>query len=330
VKWEKGIFGRIAIRGVGLGEWFGVERDAKRLLLNTTHFHIGSCAWTYEDWRGVFYPGDLPTSQWLGWYARVFNAVEIDSTFYSSPPASTIAKWLGEAPAHFRFTCKAPKVITHQLKLRNCEEPLAEFLETMRPLHGHLGAILVQLPPSFSPERDGTALRDFVLGLPHGWRFAIEFRHADWHQPRFAKLLEEHGVCWVWNDTTTIAEQNQGPFGFLPETADFLYVRLMGDLRTKYGAGGRRVFKYKEVMWSRAAAIDSWAVRLLKHANEQTEHAKGIYVMCSNHYEGYAPATCRELGKRVGVEIALPEMGAEAEMDGKGTKTKRPRQMKLL
>jgi len=193
------------------------------------NIHIGSCAWTYDDWRGSFYPADLPHDRWLAWYARVFNAVEIDSTFYTSPPAHTVARWLAEAPPHFRFTCKAPKTITHQQRVRGCDGLLAAFLEAMQPLHAHLGPILVQLPPSFSPERDATALRDFVLALPHGWKFAIEFRHADWHQPRFVKLLEDHGVCWVWSDMTSVADQDQGPFGFLPETADYLYVRLMGD-----------------------------------------------------------------------------------------------------
>jgi uncharacterized protein YecE (DUF72 family) len=282
--------------------------------------HIGSCAWTFDDWRGAFYPADLPSDRWLAWYARVFNAVEIDSTFHANPPARTVARWLSEAPPHFRFTCKAPKTITHQLRLRHCEALLASFLEAMRPLHGHLGPILVQLPPSFAPERDATALRDFILALPHGWKFAIEFRHANWHQPRFVKLLEDHGICWAWSDMTPLADQDQAPFGFLPETADFLYVRLMGDKHTKYGPGGSRVFRYKEVIWSRARAIESWAVRLHK----QAAHVKAIYILCNNHYEGFAPATCRELAARLGLEITLPPT-TEPELSPKG-----PRQMKLL
>jgi uncharacterized protein YecE (DUF72 family) len=282
--------------------------------------HIGSCAWTYEDWRGPFYPADLPANRWLAHYAHVFNGVEIDSTFYASPAVNAVAHWLAETPAHFRFTSKAPKAITHQKRLRGCEGLLEEFLGAMQPLHGRLGAILVQLPPSFSPARDAGALRDFILALPHGWKFAIEFRHADWHQPRFVKLLEDHGVCWAWSDTTSVADQDQAPFGFLPETADFLYVRLMGDLRTKYGAGGKRIHRYREVMWSRALAIESWAVRLLK----QAEHVRDIHVLCSNHYEGFAPATCQALGARLGVDFTLPG-DAITEPASKG-----PRQMKLL
>ena len=110
---------------------------------------------------------------------------------------------------------------------------------------------------------------------------------------------------------------------FLPETADFLYVRLMGDLKSKYGAGGKRIFQYKEVLWSRAIAIENWAVRLHK----QAEHVKNVYILCSNHYEGFAPVTCRELGTRLGLDITLPPTVADSEPapNGKG-----PRQMKLL
>jgi uncharacterized protein YecE (DUF72 family) len=285
-----------------------------------THFHIGSCAWAFDDWRGSFYPADLPAGRWLAWYAHVFNAVEIDATFHAIPPPNTVAHWLAETPGHFRFTCKAPKAITHERRLRDCEALLAEFLDAIQPLHPRLGAVLIQLPPSFTPERDATALRDFVLALPHGWKFAIEFRHADWHQPRFVTLLEDRGVCWVWNDLTSVRDQDKAPFGFLPETADFLYVRLMGDLQTKYAAHGERRFRNTRVLWPRAAAIESWAVRIHK----QVERVKNIYLLCNNHYEGFAPATCQALGSRLGLEIALPPTAEEVEP------ATGPRQLKLL
>jgi uncharacterized protein YecE (DUF72 family) len=281
---------------------------------------MGSCAWTYDDWRGAFYPADLPPSRRLAFYAGIFNAVEIDSTFYSNPPAQMVARWLAETPGHFRFTCKAPKTITHQKRLRGCERRLEEFLEAMQPLHARLGPILIQMPPSFAPARDATALRDFILALPHGWKFAVEFRHAEWRQPRFVKLLEEHGVCWAWSDTSSVAEQDVAPFEILPETADFLYVRLMGDLRTKYDTAGNRRYQYKEVMWPRSLAIGSWGVRLQRHS----ESAKDIYILCSNHYEGFAPATCKSLGAELGLDFPLP--GETAPNPPPGA----PKQMKLL
>jgi uncharacterized protein YecE (DUF72 family) len=299
---------------------FGVETSRLSASNLNNHIHIGSCAWAFDDWRGVFYPPDLPQNRWLHWYARTFNAVEIDSTFYATPSANTVARWLGEVPPHFRFACKAPKAITHERRLRDCEGLMVDFLAAMQPLHGHIGAVLIQLPPGFAPARDGTALREFVLGLPHGWRFAIEFRHPDWHQPRFVKLLEERGICWVWNDLSPLPEQERAPFGFLPETADFLYVRLMGDARTKFDGTGERQHRYVRRLWSREKALESWAVRLHK----QAEHIKTIYIFVNNHYEGFAPITCRTIAGRLGIEIVLPDLGArEPEREGL-------RQMKLF
>jgi uncharacterized protein YecE (DUF72 family) len=308
--------------GAGRGE--SLEEKETRMSSEAAHphqVHIGSCAWAFEDWRGVFYPPELPPGRWLGWYARTFNAVEIDSTFYATPPAHTVAKWLADAPAHFRFTCKAPKTITHELRLRGCNPLLAEFLERMEPLHGHMGPVLIQLPPSFAPAGDAAALREFVLGLPHGWKFAIEFRHAEWHQPRFARLLEDHGVCWVWSDMTPLPDQAQGPFGFLPETAPFIYLRLMGDPRTKFNAAGERIVHYREMLWPRAGAVESWAVRLGK----QAEQAKGIYVFANNHYEGFAPLTCRRIAEHLGMKLTLPNPEAAEEEPQAG-----PRQMRLF
>jgi uncharacterized protein YecE (DUF72 family) len=119
---------------------------------------------------------------------------------------------------------------------------------------------------------------------------------------------------------SSVADQEQGPFGVLPETADFLYVRLMGDRQTKYSDGGKHLFRYDGLRWSRAEAIESWAVRLHKQAGR----VKAIYVFCNNHYEGFAPVTCRQLAARLGMEITLPPT-ADPEPASKG-----PTQMKLL
>lgn len=278
--------------------------------------HIGSCAWTYDDWRGSFYAADLPKSRWLNTYAQTFRAVEVDSTFYATPPPETVAHWLEATPREFRFTCKAPKAITHQKRLRDCAGLLEDFLEGLRPLKPKLGPIVFQMPPSFAPERSAPVLREFLGSLPSGWKFAIEFRHADWHQPRFVKMLEDHNVCWTWADLTPVEDQAQGPFGFLPETADFLLVRLMGDVKRKYGGDSKRLFKYREVQWPRAKALESWALRLSKHV----ESVKEIYVSVSNHYEGFSPATMRTLAGLLGETVVLPETaGARPEKAGQLT-----------
>ena len=276
-----------------------------------TPIHIGTCAWSYDDWRGVFYPEHLPQAKWLEFYARHLAAVEVDSTFYHVPTPHAAAHWHEVTPPHFRFACKLPREITHERKLRDSADALAEFLAGLEPLGEKLACVLVQLPPFFTPQHDATALRDFVLGLPGGVRFAIEFRHAGWHVPRFAHLLEEHRVCWVWSDATALEQQAEGAFAFQPDTADFAYVRLLGDLGKKYGADGRQIHRYRELLWPREPGLESWAVRIRQAVAEKA----AVFVAASNHYEGFAPQTCQRLGERLGAKIELPVPDGETGGD---------------
>lgn len=272
--------------------------------MNST-VHIGTCAWSFDDWRGAFYPPSLPPNQWLAWYARFFSAVEIDSTFYATPGAPAVARWLAATPETFRFTCKMPREITHARKLRDCSEPLALFLAGIAPLRagGRLGPVLIQLPPYFEPRLDEGALREFLSGLPRGWSFAVEFRHADWHQPRIVSLLENAGVCWVWNDLSSLAERDRAPFRILPQTSDCLYIRLIGDLQTKYRGDGSRAFRYSSLLWPRDSAIESWAVKIRR----TLRGTKCVHIFANNHYEGFSPKTCQRLARQLGVEISLPD-----------------------
>jgi len=269
---------------------------------------IGACAWSYEDWRGVFYPEHLPAARRLEFYAKYLRAVEVDSTFYHAPKAQVTAHWNDVTPDAFRFACKLPREITHERRLRDSQELLLEFMQDLAPLGRKLACVLIQLPPSFSPKTDEHALREFVRELPGGARFAIEFRHPGWHQPRTADLLGSHGVCWVWNDATPLDHQQEGAFEFLPDTADFLYVRLMGDFERKYDAQGGHLHRYRELQWPRDAALESWAVRIAQNADS---HA-GVFVAATNHFEGFAPLTCQRLAARLGLHLSLPKPEAGA------------------
>ncbi len=267
--------------------------------------HIGTCAWSYDDWRGVFYPGHLPQSEWLAWYARHLPTVEIDSTFYSAPSLQTAAHWLDATPDHFRFTCKLPREITHERRLRDCSGQTRAFLDALAPLRAKLGPILIQLPPTFAPERDESALKEFIMELPRDFSFAVEFRHGDWHLPRIVRFFEQEKICWVWTDTTPLAMQNRAAFEFLPQTADCLYVRLLGDLAAKYHADGSRIHRrYHGIEWPRDASLESWAIKLQKHLAD----ASCIYVFAGNHFEGFSPLTCQRFARLFGMSIALPEL----------------------
>jgi len=271
-------------------------------LTDQKKIRIGACAWSFEDWRGTFYPSDLPDSQWLEFYANHFPVVEIDSTFYAAPAENTIRRWVEMTPATFRFTCKLPREITHACRLRDCRAELNSFLRAITPLAPKLRVILIQLPPSFAPKDGKPALRAFLAQLPRDFRFAIEFRHAGWHRPQIVGLLEKYRVCWVWADTTPLNERNLAPFEFLPRTADFLYLRLLGDYTTKYDVDGGHVHRYEKLLWKREAALESWSLKIERHLSE----LRNVWAFVSNHFEGFAPETCQRLAHRLGFDLPLP------------------------
>lgn len=266
------------------------------------HICIGTCAWSFEDWRGAFYPRALPQSEWLECYARHLGAVEVDATFHHTPARKVVENWAGRTPDNFVFACKLPRSITHEAKLRDCREELETFVEALAPLGGKLACILIQLPPSFAPEADEGALRHFIMELPRRVRFAIEFRHGGWHTPRTTRFLQDNGLAWAWTDVTPLDEQNLAPFELLPQTADFLYVRLLGDLTTKYHKDGSRVHRYGSLMWPREPALENWAVKIQQHL----QTCERILAFANNHFEGFSPLTCQRLARKLGIALELP------------------------
>jgi uncharacterized protein YecE (DUF72 family) len=179
----------------------------------------------YETWRGVFYPVELPDRTFLPFYCQVFNAVEVDSTFYGTPREGAVQRWSSVTPEGFSLCAKMPRVITHEMSLVGAQVETAAFLETMRQLGAKLGPILIQFPPSFTAEQFHL-LNAFLAALPPDLRFAVEFRHGSWYtstgditEAKVADMLSNYGFagCDSMRDC-------------LPHspTADFLYIRWIG------------------------------------------------------------------------------------------------------
>lgn len=263
---------------------------------------FGTCAWTHDDWRGVFYPPHLPPSGRLAYYSQFMTAVEVDSTFYHIPTPAVASHWAEVTPREFLFSCKVPREITHERKLRECESVVTDFLSGIEPLREKLGCLLIQLPPFFAPKRDEHALREFVHSLPGGWPWAIEFRDHEWHFPRIVHLLEERGICWCWNDLSAVKNADAAAFDFRPRTADFAVLRFMGDSSTKYRGDGSLVHHYDRLQWPRAASLENWAAKIRTEAPE----LKRMMVFANNHFEGYAPLTAQRFAEKLGAALHLP------------------------
>jgi uncharacterized protein YecE (DUF72 family) len=178
---------------------------------------IGTSGYSYPEWKGSFYPKDLPTKKMLPYYAERFNTVEINNTFYRMPTASTIENWLKEVPSNFKFTFKAPQKITHHQRLKECKELVTVFFETVKTAGSQFGMILFQLPPNL--KKDLPRLEGFLESLPRGMPSAFEFRHESWFDEEIYAALKTHGVSLCIADS----EKLKTP---VTATSDFGYFRL--------------------------------------------------------------------------------------------------------
>jgi uncharacterized protein YecE (DUF72 family) len=180
---------------------------------------IGTSGWSYPTWKPAFFPEKLPAKRFLEFYATQLNAVELNATFRRMPTAAAIAGWVGSTPADFRFAAKAHQSITHFKRLKNAEESLRFFLQSLEPMRqsGKLGPILFQIPPNL--KADAALLAAFVQLLPQAYQFAFEFRHETWFVDSVYEILKKKNVALCWAESEKIATPHVA-------TAGFLYYRL--------------------------------------------------------------------------------------------------------
>ncbi len=251
--------------------------------------HIGTQGWSYPDWVGTFYPPGSRQEHWLQFYAEVYDTVELDTTFYHPPRAAVVRSWSRNTPAGFVFAAKVPQRITHESRLSNMGPQMQAFVEALAPLGEKLGPLLVQMPAEF--ERDeGTVgvLERFLAAAPGDVRLAVEFRHASWHVPETWDLLRRHraAVAWTeWRDLPRVVEV----------TADFLYLRWLGDRR--------EIEKYDRVSIDRSAEFGAWE-RDVKRALPEVREVFGYF---NNHWAGHSPASANEMKRRLGLATVAPK-----------------------
>jgi uncharacterized protein YecE (DUF72 family) len=253
---------------------------------------LGTQGWGYKDWVGPFYPPDTRPRDYLSVYARAFDAVELDTTFYATPRPAQVDAWRAATPDDFEFTAKTPRAITHDRHLVGAQDEMTEFLQAISRLREKLGAVLLQMPPDFVwDERE--ALWAFVRTLPSDVSFAVELRHRSWVRDETFERLREAGVAW------TAADLHYMP-RMVELTADFLYVRWLGERR--------RIERLHAVQIDRSAELDAWADKL----NEVASRVQRIYGFANNHYSGHAPADIRYL--RAALGLPNPEPGHQASL----------------
>jgi len=189
---------------------------------------VGTSGYSYKEWKGSFYPGDLPAAKMLPFYAQHFDTVEINNTFYRMPEGKTMVKWAGEVPDGFTFSVKAPQRITHQKKLVDCEDDVRLLFEAASELGPKLGPVLFQLPPF--ARKDAAKLRDFIAIIPRERAVGFEFRHDSWLDEEIHSILRDRDAALCASDTDETPDSDS----LVVPTASWGYLRLR---RTQYGEG---------------------------------------------------------------------------------------------
>jgi uncharacterized protein YecE (DUF72 family) len=198
--------------------FFGSLKSAFTLpILSHMKFWIGTSGFQYTEWKGNFYPEDLPAAKMLPFYAERLSTTEINYTFHRIPAPKTIDNWKALTPGNFRFALKAPQKITHWSKLRDCADTLRYFHDVVSALGEKLGPVLFQLPPNF--KKDTLVLGDFLNGLPGGMRAAFEFRHESWFDDEVFETLRACSAALCIADTEKLETPKV-------VTTDYGYLRL--------------------------------------------------------------------------------------------------------
>ena len=241
--------------------------------MSDKRIRVGCSGWQYADWRDRFYPKGLPQRRWLEHYARTFDTVEVNATFYRLAKPDAVAQWLEPTPADFVFAVKGSQYLTHMKRLLDRDRGLERFYASIAPLveSPKLGPVLWQLPPNF--RRDDDRLDAWLSALRRfsGRRHAVEFRDASWFVPEVYGILHAHGAALaIGDDPRRVAVPHV-------VTAEWTFVRF------HHGHRGRRG-NYSD------SELEEWAARV----RDLATHGE-VYAYFNNDWEGFAVANARRL-----------------------------------
>lgn len=232
-------------------------------------YHLGTSGWSYQGWKGRFYPEELSQKEWFPFYVQHFNTVEINMTFYRFPKPETLQGWFSKVPEQFKFTLKANRQITHYKKIKGVKSDLRYFYILADNLREKLGCILFQLPPSLT--LDLGLLEEFLSNLSPEHKNVIEFRHESWYTKKVYNLLKSFRVIFC------VVSSKKVP-STIVETTETCYFRL-------HGLTGGYKYSYTD------EELKEWAEEIRK------TKAKEYYIYFNNDYQAYAVANSKKLGE---------------------------------
>lgn len=272
----------------------------------TGTLRVGASSWSFPDWRGPFYPPQTPADRQLSFYARQFNSVEANTSFYALPAPKTLLRWLDSVPEGFTFSLKAPREITHEKRLVNVERTTAAYLDVLRSLGPAAAPGLIQFPATFTRAAAGRRLADFVDSLATSAadiQLSVEVRAFDLMTTAFIRFLLERGIGFVAVERTGQPDT----FANLQTAAELTAARLPCHIRL-IGNDRDPLPDDKRIRRPQEELLDKWAKRIAGLLKDGTD----VFCYVHNPFEGHAPETVRRLRDRVSQYLPLPDWNPTA------------------
>ena len=248
------------------------------------NLYLGTIGFSYDFWKGSFYPPNTDSKDYLRYYASKFNTVEVDSTFYRIPSEQTVTNWKHQTPKGFKFALKFPRLITHMKKLKDCQNETRVFLQRANLLEEKLGPLLLQFPPNFTIDHLPD-LVDYLEDLPKTSRYVVEVRNKSWLKTDFYSVLQTYGVALAWSDSQLSLHTSE-------VTADFLYMRWEGDRRKVNGTLGK-------IENDKQTDLNNWAVKLRSFLDKQMN----VFGYFGKYYSGFPPSDAAYLQANLGIKV---------------------------
>ena len=241
-------------------------------------YFLGCSGWSYDGWKGSFYPKELDNRYWLSYYSQIFDFVEIDSTFYRIPSKFMVNNWDKRTTDNFRFAVKFPKVITHDKRLKDVKKDIERFYDIMEPLYDKILVFLIQLPPSLQIAEGLELIKNLQYQLNPSFRYAIEVRHHSWFNELFYNVLKERKYCLVWSQQDIVITPPV-------VTTDFIYLRLIGDRSINEKDFGK-------INKDRTKEMEIWS-KILEDDDRKVKDLNMAIIAANNHYAGFGPMTAK-------------------------------------
>jgi uncharacterized protein YecE (DUF72 family) len=265
---------------------------------------VGTCGFSYREWVGPFYPRGVSQSDFIAYYAERFDAVEIDSTYYATPAPEMFERLDRRTPPSFRFTVKAPSVITHvPAEAELAEDEAARFAACLEPIRASkkLSAILAQFPNGFRPS---PAAYRRIEALRKSWPHApivVEFRHRDWQKPDVLRRLASLNLGWCNVDEPS-HDTLLRPGAHV--TSDIGYVRFHGRNAAAWWQHDKPSDRYSYLY--NDAELAEWVPRIEQVADKTRE----TFVFFNNHANGQSAVNARQMAGLLDVALAVPAVSA--------------------